>query len=253
MWAKLINWAKCGDRRWTVTEIIPQCQLFLDSCHLQELSEWLDWATLNHLELTCRGIHLHLRSDTFLSLLATQRGLKEASLLQHSLESLALVEALRSLRPEIYFERASTTVHEDSGADVALLADICSRHCRHLTLYVSGHCGRNAPEFIKSSFTLERATTVCHQIVECLEPDSYKKAPHMYVYDCGSIVAARDIPLGGASNWSKADLRVVLQYGDEVLVDWGVKWWQEQPELGAEALPEPEWHRFQWPLIQLPS
>ena len=39
----------------------------------------------------------------------------------------------------------------------------------------------------------------------------------------------------------------------EVLVDWGVKWWQEQPELGAEALPEPEWHRFQWPLIQLPS
>ena len=43
MWAKLINWAKCGDRRF-VTEIIPQCQLFLDSCHLQELSEWLDWA-----------------------------------------------------------------------------------------------------------------------------------------------------------------------------------------------------------------
>ena len=42
---------------------------------------------------------------------------------------------------------------------MALLADICSRHSRHLTLYVSGHCGRNAPEFIKSSFTLERATT----------------------------------------------------------------------------------------------
>ena len=55
---------------------------------------------------------------------------------------------------------------------------------------------------------------VCHQIVECLEPDSYKKAPDMYVYDCGSIVAARDIPLGGASNWSKADLRVVLQCGN---------------------------------------
>ena len=46
---------------------------------------------------------------------------------------------------------------------MALLADICSRHSRHLTLYVSGHCGRNAPEFIKSSFTLERATTVFWQ------------------------------------------------------------------------------------------
>ena len=46
-----------------------------------------------------------------------------------------------------------------------------------------------------------------------MEPD-YKKAPDMYVYDCGSIVAARDIPLGGASNWSKADLRVVLQCGN---------------------------------------
>ena len=56
--------------------------------------------------------------------------------------------------------------------------------------------------------------------MECLEPDSYKKAPHMYVYDCGSIVAARDIPLGGASNWSKADLRVVLQYGDATWTCW---------------------------------
>ena len=46
-----------------------------------------------------------------------------------------------------------------------------------------------------------------------MEPH-YKKAPDMYVYDCGSIVAARDIPLGGASNWSKADLRVVLQCGN---------------------------------------
>lgn len=42
----------------------------------------------------------------------------------------------------------------------------------------------------------------------------------MYVYDCGSIVAARDIPLGGASNWSKADLRVVLQYGDATWTCW---------------------------------
>lgn len=42
----------------------------------------------------------------------------------------------------------------------------------------------------------------------------------MYVYDCGSIVAARDIPLGGASNWSKADLRVVLQYGNATWTCW---------------------------------
>ena len=60
---------------------------------------------------------------------------------------------------------------------MALLADICSRHSRHLTLYVSGHCGRNAPEFIKSSFTLERATTVFRQ-----NSSERKHGYFLYVY-----------------------------------------------------------------------
>ena len=64
---------------------------------------------------------------------------------------------------------------------MALLADICSRHSRHLTLYVSGHCGRNAPEFIKSSFTLERATTETFR-QNLIERKKWRFRP-MYVYN----------------------------------------------------------------------
>ena len=80
--------------------------------------------------------------------------------------------------------------------------------------------------------------------MECLEPDSYKKAPHMYVYDCGSIVAARDIPLGGASNWSKADLRVVLQYGNATWTCW---WGETLFGLKREA----NLFCFLWSFVQL--
>jgi len=38
----------------------------------------------------------------------------------------------------------------------------------------------------------------------------------MYVFGCGSHVAARDVPKGGAANWCKATLRVEL-HGTEAL------------------------------------
>jgi hypothetical protein len=50
---------------------------------------------------------------------------------------------------EVYFERASTSLHEDSAEDLRRLAKICRRFSRDLVLFVSGQCGRNAPEFIK--------------------------------------------------------------------------------------------------------
>ena len=50
---------------------------------------------------------------------------------------------------QVYFERASTSLHEESTSDLQRLAEICRRFSKDLVLFVSGHCGRNAPEFIK--------------------------------------------------------------------------------------------------------
>ncbi|CAL1131038.1 unnamed protein product [Cladocopium goreaui] len=193
--------------------------------------------TLTSLELASCTVHGLLRNDAFLTLLATQRGV-QSCVLRRSLQSLALAEELRTLRPEVYFERASTSLHEDSAEDLRQLAKICRRFSRDLVLFVSGHCGRNAPEFIKLTFTLERATSVCEEVLDLLGVTPAESRLRMYVFGCGSHVAARDVPKGGAANWCKATLRVELHGTEGLLVDWGSKWWQ--PLEPGEAFPEPQ-------------
>ena len=57
MWAKLINWAGGGKLRFRghqVAGFTKECQLpFLEGCHLQELSEWLDWDALKKICEKC--------------------------------------------------------------------------------------------------------------------------------------------------------------------------------------------------------
>ena len=60
---------------------------------------------------------------------------------------------------------------------------------------------------LRLTFTLERATSVCEELLELLGP---APRPRMYVVGCGSRVAQRDILQGGAANWSKATLGVEL-------------------------------------------
>ena len=182
-----------------------------------------------------------LRSEAFLALIASRWGLlEETCLVRRRLQSLAVAERLRGVMPSVYFERASTSLREDSHTNACRLADVF-RHHTHLVLFVSGHCGRNAPEIIKSSFTKERAKEACEVIADLLFPAS--RMPEMFVFGCGSSVAARDIAVGGDTDWSKVDLRVELRAEDgSVLVDWGRKWWE--PFQGASGLPLPEWQPF---------
>ena len=57
---------------------------------------------------------------------------------------------------------------------------------------------------------MERATAVCEEVLELLGESPAATALRMYVVGCGSRVAARDVPLGGATDWSKATLRLEL-------------------------------------------
>jgi hypothetical protein len=61
------------------------------------------------------------------------------------------------------------------------------------------------------TFTLERATSVCEEVLDLLGVTPAESRLRMYVFGCGSHVAARDVPTGGsAANWCKATLRVEL-------------------------------------------
>mmetsp|Transcript_58093 Transcript_58093/g.129692 ORF Transcript_58093/g.129692 Transcript_58093/m.129692 type:complete len:244 (-) Transcript_58093:80-811(-) len=237
MWSGLLNWMGCARRRPHCFAWQPFQVLHLQEGLQQDMAEWLDWASLAKLQCTSRGSKQLIHSETFLALLARRRGLmEEPSIVCRCLQSLALAEELRRLKSAIFFERASTCVREESDDDLRSLAVICRRH-PEIVIFISGHCGRNAPESIKASFTLERAKAVCDELQALIGPD----LPAIYVHGCGSTVAARDIPAGGAEDWSKADLRVELQTS-RLLVDWGRKWWQ--PVLGGDELEPPEWQPF---------
>ena len=138
----------------------------------QDLAEWLDWESMRELDQATTATSRLLRSEAFLALIASRWGLlEETCLVRRRLQSLAVAERLRGVMPSVYFERASTSLREDSHTNACRLADVF-RHHTHLVLFVSGHCGRNAPEIIKSSFTKERAKEACEVIADLLFPAS---------------------------------------------------------------------------------
>ena len=243
MLRSLIDWVACPRRRSAHAQVLswhPATQAVrLNEALLQDLVEWLDWESLREIQSASAATSRLMHSEAFLTLIATRRGLsEEACLIRMCLQGFAVADRLRKVSPSIYFERASTGLREDSHADIWWLADTCKLHSR-LVIFASGHCGRNAPESIKSSFTLLRASTVCQEISELLP----LREPEMYVFGCGSSVAGRDILFGGPEDWSKADLRAELRAADgALLVDWGRKWWE--PFQGSDELDLPDWQLF---------
>ncbi|CAE7865319.1 unnamed protein product [Symbiodinium sp. KB8] len=250
MWHVLVSWATCQRRRPVQFPALQPVSPLpkattpqpLPESLLQDLVEWLDWENMRELVQASAATRRLVQSEASLALIASRRGLlEEPCLVRRSLQSLAVADRLRGVTPSVYFERASTSLQEDSYTNACRLADVLRRHHIHLVLFVSGHCGRNAPESIKSSFTKGRATEACEVIADLLFPDS--SMPEMFVCGCGSSVAARDIAVGGETDWSKADLRAELRAEDgSLLVDWGRKWWE--PFQGAPGLPLPEWQPF---------
>lgn len=119
----------------------------LNGLHLQDLADYLDWHSLRALQATSMRIRELIRSGQFLHLVASRRGLDTQSCVHRCLQSLCLAEGLQRLTSEVFFSRATTALE----TDLEPLAELCRQH--RLKIYVSGHCGRNAPRAIQVSFS----------------------------------------------------------------------------------------------------
>jgi len=163
----------------------------------------------------------------------------------------------------VYFGRGgSSELRPESLPIVNALADVLAGHLGPnsgliLKLFVAGHCGRGAPDFIQLPTTEERAGSVCATIGELLLRKA-ARFEHLqtYIYGCKANVTRRDIEESGQElDFSRAELRLIaisrhtdsstpstdcvgVCPGECLLLEWGRRWWEPQKDGGA-ALPLP--------------
>ena len=83
-----------------------------------------------------------------------------------TLEALHMIAALQSVAPDVFFERASSEIASRCKASMEKLGRLLRTHTKAM-VFVAGHCGRGAPPSIWSSFSQERAESVCFELLEC--------------------------------------------------------------------------------------
>lgn len=169
---------------------------------------------------------------------------------------------------DVYFGRGgSSELQSECLPTVATLADVLGQHLGphsgfHLRLFVAGHCGRGAPDFIQLPTTEERARSVCLSIADLLLKKGLRLGRlQMYIYGCKASVCRRDIEESGQQlDFSRAEVRLLavgegtsdhlhcsltagICPGERPLLEWGRRWWEQQKDGGA-ALPLPTYKAF---------